>query len=62
MDKSTVLSSTFNEQYSDNVALSNFKVPHLGKFSVIYDTENKGLSHFSSDENKGLQSIKPVTS
>ena len=29
------------------------RVPYLGKLSVIYDTENKGLSHFSSNENKG---------
>ena len=33
------------------------KAPYLGKLSVIYDAENKGLSHFSNDENKGLQSI-----
>ena len=31
------------------------KVPYLGK--LIYDAENKGLSRFSSDENKGLKSI-----
>ena len=28
------------------------KVPYLGKLSVMYDAENVGLSHFSSDENK----------
>ena len=31
------------------------KAPYLGKLSVMYDAENVGLSHFSSDENKGLQ-------
>ena len=36
------------------------KAPYLGKLSVIYDMENKGLSHFSSDENKGLQSIAEI--
>ena len=29
------------------------KAPYLRKLSVIYDVENKGLSHFSGDENKG---------
>ena len=36
------------------------KVPYLGKLCVIYDTENKGFSHFSSDENKGLKSIAEI--
>ena len=52
MDKSTVSLSTLNssEQHSaDNVALC-----------VIYDAENKGLSHFPSDENKGLKSIAEI--
>ena len=29
------------------------KAPYLGNLSVIYDAENKGLSHFPSNENKG---------
>ena len=33
------------------------KAPYLGNLSVIYDAENKGLSYFPSDENKGLKSI-----
>ena len=33
------------------------KVPYLGKVS---DMENVGLSHFCSDENKGLQSIAEI--
>ena len=36
------------------------KAPYLGKLSVIYDAENEGLSHFSSEENKGLQSIAEI--
>ena len=36
------------------------KVPYLGKLSVKYDAENKGLSRFSSNENKGLQSIAEI--
>ena len=36
------------------------KVPYLGYLSVIYDAENKGLSYFSSDENKGLKSIAEI--
>ena len=36
------------------------KVPYLGKLSVMYDAENVGLNHFSSDENKGLQSIAEI--
>ena len=36
------------------------KVPYLGKLSVTYDVENVGFSHFSSDENKGLQSIAEI--
>ena len=35
-------------------------MPYLRKLSVIYDAENKGLTHFSSDENKGLQSIAEI--
>ena len=35
---------------------------YLGKLSVIYDTENIGLSHFSSDENKGLLLIAEMLS
>ena len=38
------------------------KAPYLGKLSVIYDTENIGLSHFSSDENKGLLLIAEMLS
>ena len=34
--------------------------PYLGKLNVTYDTENKGLTHFSSDENKGLKSIAEI--
>ena len=37
------------------------KVPYLGKLSVMYNTENVGLSYFSSDENKG-QSIVVICS
>ena len=51
-----LLSNTFNEQHFDNI----IKVPYLGKLSVMYDTENVGLSHFSSNENKGLQSIAEI--
>ena len=36
------------------------KAPYLGNLSVIYDTENKGLSYFPSDENKGLKSIAEI--
>ena len=36
------------------------KAPYLGKLSIIYDGENKGLSHFSSNENEGLQSIAEI--
>ena len=36
------------------------KVSYLGKFSVIYDAENIGFSSFSSDENKGLESIAEI--
>ena len=36
------------------------KAPYLGKLSVMYDAENVGLSHFSSDENKGLQLIAEI--
>ena len=36
------------------------KAPYLGKLCVIYDAENKGLSHFPSDENKGLKSIAEI--
>ena len=36
------------------------KAPYLGKLSVTYDAENVGLSHFSSDENKGSQSIAEI--
>ena len=36
------------------------KVPYLGKLSVMYGMENKGLSHFSSNENKGFQSIAEI--
>ena len=36
------------------------KAPYLGKLCVIYDVENKGLSYFSSDENKGLKSIAEI--
>ena len=36
------------------------KVPYLGNLSVIYDVENKGFSHFPSDENKGLKSIAEI--
>ena len=35
-------------------------MPNLGKLSVMYDVENVGLSHFSSDENIGLQSIAEI--
>ena len=38
------------------------KAPYLRKLSVMYDAENVGLSHFSSDENKGLQSITTLFS
>ena len=36
------------------------KAPYLRKLSVMYDAENVGLSHFSSDENKGSQSIAEI--
>ena len=36
------------------------KVPYLRKLGVIYEAENKGLNHFSSDENKGLKSITEI--
>ena len=36
------------------------KAPYLGKLSVMYDTENVVLSHFSSDKNTGLQSIAEI--
>ena len=36
------------------------KAPYLGNLSVIYDAENKGLSYFPSDENKGLKSIAEI--
>ena len=36
------------------------KAPYLRKLSVIYDAENAGLSYFSSDENKELQSIAEI--
>ena len=36
------------------------KAPYLGKLSVMYDAESVGLSHFSSDENKGLQSVAEI--
>ena len=36
------------------------KAPYLGNLSVIYDAENKGLSYFSSDENKRLKSIAEI--
>ena len=36
------------------------KASILRKFCVIYDAENKGPSHFSSDENKGLKSIAEI--
>ena len=36
------------------------KAPYLGKLSVIYDVENIGLSHFSSNENKVLKSIAEI--
>ena len=36
------------------------KVRYLGKLSVMYDAENVRLSHFSSDENKGSQSIAEI--
>ena len=59
MDKSTVSSSTFNSPNSTQPTMWHFliKAPYLGKLCVIYDTENKGLSHFPNDENKGLKSI-----
>ena len=36
------------------------KAPYFGKLSVMYDAEIVGLSHFSSNENKGLQSIAEI--
>ena len=36
------------------------KAPYLGNLSVTYDAENKGLSYFPSDENKGLKSIAEI--
>ena len=36
------------------------KAPYLGNLSVIYDAENKGLSYFPSDKNKGLKSIAEI--
>ena len=53
---SKTAASTFNEQYFDNMAYSTY----LGKLCIMYDAENVGLSHFSSDENKGSQSIAEI--
>ena len=60
MEKFSVISSAVS---SKTAAIKNtfttwhflIKAPYLGKLSVMYDVENVGLSHFSSDENKGLQ-------
>ena len=45
IDKSTVSSSTFNSLMNKIQTTWRFliKAPYLGKLSVIYDTENKGL-------------------
>ena len=66
IDKSAVPSSTsrstFNNSMQNTQTTWHFliKAPYLGILSVIYDTENKGLSHFSTDENKGLKSIAEI--
>ena len=35
------------------------KAPYLGKL-VMYNAKNVGLSHFSSDESKGLQIVAEI--
>ena len=62
MDKSTVSLSTLNSSEQHTPATWRFliKAPYLGKLSVIYDAENKGLSHFPRDENKGLKLIAEI--
>ena len=52
---STVLNNTQLTTWSFLI-----KAPYLGNVSVIYDAENKGLSYFPSDENKGLKSIAEI--
>ena len=68
MEKSTVISSAVSSKTAAASLLHNtsttwhflIKAPYLGKLSVTYDAENVGLSHFSSDENKGSQSIAEI--
>ena len=68
MEKSTVISSAVSSKTAAASLLHNtsttwhflIKAPYLGKLSVMYDAENVGLSHFSSDENKGSQSIAEI--
>ena len=59
MDKSTVSLSSFNSSEQQTWRFL-IKAPYLGHLSVIYDAENKGLSYFPSDENKGLKSIAEI--
>ena len=61
MDKSTVCSpSTVLNNTQPTMWRFLIKAPYLGKLCVIYDAENKGLSHFSSNKNKGLKSIAEI--
>ena len=68
MEKSTVISSAVSSKTAAVSLLNNtltmwcflIKAPYLGKLSVTYDEENVGLSHFSSDKNKGSQSIAEI--
>ena len=62
MDKSTVSLSTLTVLNNTQLTTWRFliKAPYLGKLCVIYDAENKGLSHFPSDENKGLKLIAEI--
>ena len=68
MEKSTVISSAVSLKTAAASLLHNtlttwhflIKAPYLGKLSVMYDVENVGLSHFSSDENKWSQSIAEI--
>ena len=55
MNKSTVSTST---SMTNTQTMWCFLIK--AENSVIYDMENKGLSHFSSNENKGLKSIAEI--
>ena len=63
MEKFSVILSSVSSKTATKHLINNtfrmwpflIKAPYLGKISVMYDAENVGLSHFSSNENKGLQ-------